>query len=80
VSRREITLCVQKCPHCKLSHSYIIEVTLRAKPDAPGTLVRAQVQVACAVDGRSYRTQADVAISARQQFVAAQFARFAAAA
>jgi 4-hydroxy-3-methylbut-2-en-1-yl diphosphate synthase IspG/GcpE len=80
VSRREITLRVAECPYCGNSHSYIVEITLRAEPAAAETLIRAQVQVACAVDGRLFRIQADVAIGARQRFVSAQFTRFITAA
>lgn len=78
MSRREITLRVAQCPYCKSSHSYVVEVTLRANADAGATLVRAQIPVACAVDGRTFRTQVDVAVGASQEFVSAQFARYTA--
>jgi hypothetical protein len=79
MSRREITLRVKQCPHCGSSHSYVIEVTLRTNPATRGAVARTQVLVACGVDGRSFRAQVDVPIGATQEFVAAQFARFAVA-
>lgn len=77
MSRRGITLRVEQCPYCGRGHSYVIEVTVRANPAASATFARAQVPVACEVDGRSFRAQVDVPIGATQQFVTAQFARFA---
>jgi hypothetical protein len=79
VSRREITLRVERCPYCGRAHSYVIEVTLRPNREASATFARAQVPVACEMDGRAFRTQVDVPVSAGQQFVAAQFARLAVA-
>lgn len=67
---------VEKCPYCGARHAYVVEITLQADPDAPSSLVRAQILVACAVDGRSFRTQVDVTVGARQTFVAAHFARY----
>jgi hypothetical protein len=74
VSRREITLRVEECPYCGNSHSYVVEVTLQTKPEAPASLIRAQVPVPCVLDGRCFRTQADVTIGAEQEFVSARFA------
>lgn len=76
MSRREITLRVEQCPYCGGGHSYVVEVTLRANSAATANLARAQVLVACAVDGRSFKTQVDVPISAKQEFVRAHLARY----
>ena len=76
MSRREITLRVDQCPYCGDGHSYVVEVTLRANSAAVANLARAQVLVACAVDGDSFMTQVDVPISARQEFVGAHLAQY----
>jgi hypothetical protein len=76
VSRREITLRVRQCPYCGGSHSYVVEVTLRAIPGGLANRARAQILVACEVDGRSFMTQVDVPIGASQKFVGAHLARY----
>lgn len=67
---------VQACPYCGAAHVYIVELTLRSVPGTTASIVRTDVTVACSVDGRTYRTQSDIAISAGQAFVTAQFARY----
>jgi hypothetical protein len=78
VSRREIALRVDACPYCAARHSYVIEATLRPVPGASEQIARTRVLVACAVDGRAFLTQADVPVGAGQQFLRAEFARYAA--
>lgn len=80
MSRREISLRVEECPHCSRPHGYVIEVTLRPKANARAAVARVLVAVACAIDGRAYRTQIDVPVVQGQEFVDAQFARYGQAA
>lgn len=80
MSHREINLRVDECPYCGDSHSYVVTVTLRAAPAATANLARAQVLVACEVDGRTFMTQVDVPIGARQEFAGAHLAGYGTAA